>query len=70
MVLSSRTGTGAVRVAPRVSRNQAALELLDSAGEIIQIRLSADELRVLAATLLKVAAHLQANNLAEEATQP
>jgi hypothetical protein len=46
------------------------LELLDSSGGITQIRLSSDELRVLAAQLNKVAAHLQALYLSEEVTQP
>lgn len=66
----SQTGSGAVRVAPRGKRNQAVIELLDSSGGITQIRLSTDELRVLAAQLMKVASHLQAMNLSEEVTQP
>jgi len=70
IVLNSRTGTGAVRVAPRVKRNQAAVEVLDPSGGIIQIRMTANELRVLAATLMKVAVHLEANAHEEEITQP
>ena len=70
LVLQSRTGSGAVRVAPREKRNQAVLEVLDSSGGITQIRLSSDELRTLAAQLMKVAAHLQALNQSEEVTQP
>ena len=69
-MLQSRTGSGAVRVAPRDKKNQAVLELLDSSGGITQIRLSSDELRVLAAQLMKVASHLQAMSLSEEVTQP
>ena len=57
-------------MAPRDKRNQAVLEVLDSSGGITQIRLSSDELRVLAAQLMKVAAHLQALNLEDEVTQP
>ena len=70
LTLRSRTGTGAVRVAARSQRNQAALEVLDAGGGITQIRLSADELRLLAAQLMKVAAALQAAPAAEEVTQP
>ena len=43
-----------MRVAARAQRNQAALEVLDAVGGITQIRLSADELRVLAAQFMKV----------------
>ena len=70
VVIHSRTGSGTVRLAPRERRNQAVLELLDSAGGITQIRLSADELKFLAAQMNKVASHLQALNLSEEVTQP
>ena len=70
LVLQSRTGSGTVRLAPRERRNQAVLELLDNAGGITQIRMSPDELRTLAAQLMKVAGHLQALNLSEEVTQP
>ncbi|MBS1148970.1 MAG: hypothetical protein H6Q89_668 [Myxococcaceae bacterium] len=69
IVLQSRTGSGAVRVAPRDKRNQAVLEVLDVSGGITQIRLSPDELRTLAAQLVKVASHLQALNQSEEVTQ-
>ena len=70
IVIQSATGSGALRVAPRESRNQAVLEVLDAAGSITQIRLTSEELRVLSAQLMKVAAHLQALNLSEEVTQP
>ena len=70
VVIQSRTGSGAVRLAARERRNQAVLELLDSAGGITQVRLSPDELRFLAAQMMKVAGHLQALNLSEEVTQP
>ena len=70
IVLQSRTGSGTVRVAPRDKRNQAVIELLDASGGITQIRLTADELRVLAARMMKVASHLQALNLSDEVTQP
>ena len=69
-MIQSRTGSGTVRLAPRESRNQAVLELLDSAGGITQIRMSPDELRLLAAQMNKVAGHLQALHLSEEVTQP
>ena len=69
MVLKSRTGTGAVRLAPRLKRGQAALEVLDPTGGIIQIRLTPDELRLLAAALMKVAVHLESNSGQEEVTQ-
>ena len=69
IVIQSRTGSGAVRCAPREKKNQAVLEVLDSSGGITQIRLSPDELRVLAQQLMKVAAHLQAVNIEEEVTQ-
>ncbi|MFT3841645.1 MAG: hypothetical protein QM723_31945 [Myxococcaceae bacterium] len=70
IVINSRTGTGAVRVAPRVKKNQAALEVLDPSGGIIQIRMTSSELRLLAGTLMKVAVHLEANEAEEEVTQP
>ena len=70
IVIQSRTGSGAVRCAPRDKRNQAVLEVLDASGGITQIRLSSDELRLLASQLMKVAAHLQALNLEDEVTQP
>jgi hypothetical protein len=59
-----------VRLAARERHNQAALEVLDAAGGIIQIHLAGDELRLLAAQLMKIAAQLQASNLSEEVTRP
>jgi hypothetical protein len=70
IVIQSRTGSGAVRLAPREAKNQAVLELLDNAGGITQIRMSPDELRRLAAQMNKVAGHLEAVNNSEEVTQP
>jgi len=70
IVINSRTGTGAVRVAPRAKKAQAAVEVLDPSGSIIQIRMTPSELRLLAATLMKVAVHLEANQSEEEITQP
>ncbi len=70
IVLQSRTGTGAIRVAPRESKNQAAVEVLDASGGITQIKLTSEELRVLSAQLMKVAVHLEALNLSDEVTQP
>lgn len=69
-MIASRNGSGMVRLAPREARNQAVLEVLDAAGGITQIRLSPDELRVLAAQMNKVAGHLQALFNSEEVTQP
>ena len=43
LTLRSSTGTGAVRVAPRQNRSQVALEVLDAAGGITQIRLTLAE---------------------------
>ena len=68
-MIQSRTGSGTVRLAPRESRNQAVLELLDNVGGITQIRMSPQELRMLAAQMNKVASHLQALILDEEVTQ-
>lgn len=70
MILHSSTKTGSVRIAPRLSRNQAVLEVLDCAGEITQLRLSPDDMRRLAAALMKVAAALESSHQSEEATQP
>jgi len=57
-------------VAPRTKKNQAAVEVLDPSGNIIQIRMTSSELRLLAGTLMKVAVHLEANSTEEEVTQP
>lgn len=70
IVIQSRTGSGAIRVAPRESKAQAAVEVLDASGGITQIKLTAEELRVLAAQLMKVAVHLEALSLSDEVTQP
>jgi hypothetical protein len=70
VVLRSKTGTGTVRVAPRLTRNQAVVEQLDAAGGITQIRLTPDELRRYAAALMKVAAALEHCHQDEESTQP
>ena len=64
-------GTGATfRLAPRIQRNQAVFELLDPAGQITQVRLSPDDMRRVAAALMKVAAVLETSNASEETTQP
>ncbi|MBI3183490.1 MAG: hypothetical protein HYZ28_15235 [Myxococcales bacterium] len=69
IVLHAHNGSGAVRVCPRHRRNLAVLEVLDLVGGITHIRLSPDELRVLAAAFMKVAAALQATAASEEITQ-
>lgn len=69
VVVVSTTGA-TFRLAPRVLRNQAVLEVMDGAGEITHVRISPDDMRRLAAALLKVAAALEASNASEETTQP
>ena len=59
-----------MRIAPRVTRNQAVVEQLDSVGGITQIRMTPDELRRYAAALMKVAAALENCHADEESTQP
>jgi hypothetical protein len=63
------SGTGAVRVTPRRRQRRAVLELLDASGGITQVRLSPEELRVLASALIKVAVALNAESIGEEITQ-
>ena len=67
MVVSS-TGTGTVRVAPRIGRNQAVIEQLDAAGGITQIRMTPDELRRYAVVLMRIAALLEEELQSDEAT--
>ena len=69
LVISS--GSGATfRIAPRHHQNKAVLEVLDVAGEITQVRLSPDDMRRLAAGLLKVAALLESTHASADDTQP
>ena len=45
------------------------MEVLDPTGGIIQIRMTPEELRLLAAALMKVAVHLESSTEQEEITQ-
>jgi hypothetical protein len=56
LTLRSSTGTGAIRVAPRANKSQLAVEVLDSAGSITQIRLTVAEAEALADHLNKLIA--------------
>jgi hypothetical protein len=70
VVLKSTTGTGTVRIAPRLQRNQAVVEQIDSAGGITQIRMTTIELRRYAAALMKIAAAIENTHTDEDSTQP
>ncbi len=69
VVIASATGA-TFRLAPRVHRRHAVLEVMDAAGEITQVRVSPDDLRRLAAALMKTAAAIETANASEETTQP
>jgi hypothetical protein len=70
LTLRSSTGTGAVRVAPRANKSQVALEVLDAAGGITQIRLTAEEVSALADHLNKLVAGPKGNRrTTDEVTQ-
>lgn len=69
MVIGCQRGA-TFRLAPRVQRNQAVVEVLDTAGAITQVRLSPDDMRRVAAAMMKVAAALETSNASEETTQP
>lgn len=56
LTLRSSTGTGAIRIAPRANKSQVAVEVLDAAGGITQIRLTAAEVEAVAEHLKKVLA--------------
>ena len=56
LTLRSSTGTGAIRVAPRANKSQVAVDVLDAAGGITQIRLTVPEVEALAEHLQKLAA--------------
>lgn len=58
------------RLAPRLQRNQAVLEVLDAAGEITQVRVSPGDMRRIAAALMKIASVLETSNASDETTQP
>lgn len=65
------SGTGATfRIAPRINRQQAVLEVLDSAGNITQVRLGPDDMRRLAAALMKVSVAVENTDASDETTQP
>ena len=64
------TGSRAtLRIAPRVLRNQAVLEVLDEAGALTQVRLSPVDLRRIAAAMMKVAGLLETASASDETTQ-
>lgn len=69
LTLRSSTGTGAVRVAPRQNRSQVALEVLDAAGGITQIRLTLAETEVLAEHLARLASPTKSRRPTDEVTQ-
>jgi len=69
VVIASATGA-TLRIAPRVHRRQAVLEVMDAAGEITQVRVSPDDLRRIAAAFMKVASALETANASDETTQP
>ncbi|MBL8953550.1 MAG: hypothetical protein JNK82_22430 [Myxococcaceae bacterium] len=69
VVISSATGA-TLRIAPRLARRQAVVEVMDTAGEITQVRVSPDDLRRIAAAFMKVAAALETANASEETTRP
>jgi hypothetical protein len=69
LTLRSSTGTGAVRVAPRANKSQVALEVLDAAGGITQIRLSLPEAEVLSEHLAKLAAPTRSRRPTDAVTQ-
>ena len=58
------------RIAARLQRNKAVVEVLDASGNITQVQLSPDDMRRLAAGLMKVAAVLETTNASDETTQP
>lgn len=69
VVISGANGV-TFRVAPRLARNRAVLEVLDEAGDITQVRVSPDDMRRLAAALMKIAAVVEASTPSEETTRP
>jgi hypothetical protein len=69
LTLRSSTGTGAVRVAPRANKSQVAIEVLDAAGGITQLRLTLPETEVLAEHLAKPASPTRSRRPTDEVTQ-
>ena len=69
LTLRSSTGTGAVRIAARQGKSQIAFEVLDAAGDITQLRLTTDEVKVLADHLLKLVSALKRRTRTDEVTQ-
>jgi hypothetical protein len=69
LTLRSKTGTGAVRVAPRPNKSEVALEVLDAAGGITQIRLTLAEAEALAEHLAKLSAPTKSRRPTDEVTQ-
>lgn len=69
LTLRSSTGTGAVRVAPRANKSQVALEVLDAAGGITQVRLTLPEVETLAEHLSRLASPTRSRRPTDEVTQ-
>jgi hypothetical protein len=68
-MIASATGA-TFRLAPRLTRHQGVLEVMDAAGEITQVRISPADMRRLAAALMKVAGALESANASDDTTQP
>jgi hypothetical protein len=69
LVIGSSTGA-TFRIAPRLNRHQAVLEVMDAAGAITQVRLSPEDMRRLAAALMKLSVAVEAADASDETTQP
>jgi hypothetical protein len=69
VVIAAQSGA-TFRIAPRLQKNVAVFELLDAAGDITQVRVSPDDMRRIAAALMKIAAVLETTNASDETTQP
>jgi hypothetical protein len=68
-VVITSAGGAILRVAPRLARNRAVVEVLDPAGGITQVRVGPEDLRRFAAGLMKVAAALEAANESDGETR-
>ena len=69
LTLRSSTGTGAIRIAPRANKSQIAVELLDAAGGITQIRLTLVEIDAVVDHLNKLVRPQKNRRTTDEVTQ-
>ncbi|MBX5482692.1 MAG: hypothetical protein IRZ16_12760 [Myxococcaceae bacterium] len=69
IVLRAQNRSGVVRVSIARTWEKAILEVLDSAGDTVEVGLTIEELRTLGRALLKVALALTAETLRDETTQ-